>query len=99
MKKLLPILLFLPIIVLGQDVKSFSSCDIIINKLLEHTVSFIKHKKTPKTNFRFYLTNKESSINWNKERLEKWKISNKKPEKLNQKINNEKTTIYINDRL
>tara|TARA_B110000196_G_scaffold118005_1_gene102505 strand:+ start:523 stop:777 length:255 start_codon:yes stop_codon:yes gene_type:complete len=84
MKKLLLTLLCLPIIGFGQDVKNFTHCDIMINQLLEHTVSFIKHKNAPKTKFRFYLTTQESSINWNKERLSKWEISDKKPEKLKQ---------------
>ena len=66
----------------GQDVKNFRSCDIILNQLLENTVSFIKHKNAPKTNFRFYLTTQDYSINWNKERFSKWQIIDKKDKKL-----------------
>ena len=84
MKKLLLILLCLPFIGFGQDVRAFSSCDIIINQLLENTVSFIKYKDAPKKDFRFYLTTQESSINWKEERLSKWQILDKKSKKLKQ---------------
>ena len=53
MKKLLLILLCLPMIVAGQDLRGFNKCDIIINQILENAVSFIKDKNTPKTEFRF----------------------------------------------
>ena len=78
MKKLLLILLCLPIIGFGQDMRKASNCDIIINQLIESTVSFIKHKNVPKKKFRFYLITQESSINWNEERFSKWQILEKK---------------------
>ena len=84
MKKLLLILLCLPMIGFGQDFRGFSKCDIIINQVLENTVSFIKDKNTPKTEFRFYLNNKTFPINWNEERFSKWQIIDKKDKKLKQ---------------
>ena len=84
MKKLLLILLCLPMIGFGQDLRSFSSSDLIINHLLKNTIPFIKDKNSPKPNFIFYLTTQESSINWNEERLSKWQILDKKPKKLKQ---------------
>jgi len=78
MKKLLLILLCLPFIGFGQDLRGFSKYDIIINQVLENTVSFIKDRNKPKTEFRFYLNNQKSSIDWNKERFSKWQIINKK---------------------
>ena len=81
MKKLLLILLCLPFIGFGQDLKGFSKCDIIINQVLENTVSFINDKNTPKTEFRFYLNNKKFPINWNEERFSKWQIIDKKDKK------------------
>lgn len=78
------ILLLSPIVGFGQDVRGFSTYDIIINQLLENTASFIKDKNAPKTNFRFYLTSQESSLNWNEARLSKWQILEKRPEELNQ---------------
>ena len=62
----------------GQDVRGFSKCDIIVNQVLENTVSFIKDKSTTKTEFRFYLNNQKSSVNWNEERFSKWQIIDKK---------------------
>jgi hypothetical protein len=78
MKKLLLLLLFFPLIVFGQDVRNFSSSDIIINQLLQNTFSFIEYKNTPKIEFRFYLTTKKSSINWNDKRFCKWQILDEK---------------------
>jgi hypothetical protein len=82
MKKLLLILLCLPMIGFGQDLRSFSSYDLIINHLLKNTIPFIKDKNSPKPNFRFYLEKQEFLINWNDERFSKWEISNKKQQKL-----------------
>ncbi len=62
----------------GQDLRGFSKCDIIVNQVLENTVSFIKDNNTSKTEFRFYLNNEKPSINWNKERFSKWQIIDKK---------------------
>ena len=84
MKKLMLILLLSPIVGFGQDVRGFSTYDIIINQLLENTASFIKDKNAPKTNFRFYLTSQQSSLNWNAARLSKWQILEKRPKELKQ---------------
>ena len=74
MKKLLLLLLYLPFIGLGQDVRGFSKCDIIVNQVLENTVTFISGRNTPKTEFRFYLNNEKYSLDWNKKGLSKWQI-------------------------
>ena len=71
MKKLLLILLCLPMIGFGQDVRDFSSSDLIITHLLKNTIPFIKDKNSPKPNFRFYLEKQESLINWNDKRFSK----------------------------
>ena len=84
MKKLLLILLCLPFIGFGQDLRGFSKCDIIVNQVLENTVSFIKDKSTTKTEFRFYMNNEKSSINWNEKRFSKWQIIDKKEKQLKQ---------------
>ena len=78
MKNLLFILLFLPLIGFGQDLKTVTSCDLIITQLLENTIDFIEYKNSSKPNFRFYLKNQESIINWNDKRFLKWQISNTK---------------------
>lgn len=49
MKKRLFILLCLPFIGVGQDLRDFSKCDIVINHFLENTTSFIKDNKKSKT--------------------------------------------------
>ena len=78
MKKQLLILLSFPFIGVGQDVRGFSKCDVVINQFLENTADFIKDIKKPKTTFRFYLKNQRSSINWNQEKFSKWQIVYKK---------------------
>lgn len=75
MKKLIIILLFLPIISFGQEVILFKKSDIIINQILENTFSFINKKNKKKILFKFELINKESLINWNNYRFSKWKIN------------------------
>jgi hypothetical protein len=75
MKKLIIILLFLPIISFGQEVMLFKKSDIIINQILENTFSFINKKNKKKILFKFELINKESLINWNNYRFSKWKIN------------------------
>ena len=52
MKKLLLILIALPIIGFGQDIRGFSKRDIIVNQVLENTVTFIRQKNIPKTEIR-----------------------------------------------
>jgi hypothetical protein len=76
-KKLLFILLCLPMIGFGQDLKPVSSSDLIINHLFKKTIPFIKDRNSPKPDFRFYLEKKESLINWDDQQFSKWKISEK----------------------
>ena len=78
MKKLLLILLCLPFIGFGQDIRGFSKRDIIVNQVLENTVSFIRERNIPKTEFRFYLYNEKYALDWNKKGLSKWQIIDKK---------------------
>jgi len=78
MKKLLLILYCLPVISFGQDLRIFNKCDIIINQVIENTVSFIKDKNTARTEFRFYLNDESSSMDWNEKRFSKWQITGKK---------------------
>ena len=75
MKKLLLVLLCLPMIGFGQELITFKKSDIILNQVLENTVSFIKNKNKPKIRFRFYYTNGKSSINWNAGRFYKWQLN------------------------
>ena len=84
MKKLLLIFLYFPMIGFGQDLRGFNKYDIIINQVLENTVSFIKDRNAPKAEFRFYLNNQKSSINWNEERFSRWQIIDKKDKRLKQ---------------
>ena len=84
MKKLLLILLCLPMIGFVQDLKVFNKSDIIINQILENTVSFIMEKHTPKAEFKFNLIDKKPSINWNEEKFSKWQIIYKNDKKLKQ---------------
>lgn len=78
MKNLSLLLLVLPMIGFGQDLKSFNKQDVIINQILENTASFINKKNTPKVEFRFYLNQKEYNIDWNKKRFSKWQITEEK---------------------
>jgi hypothetical protein len=82
MKKLLLILLCLPMIGLGQDIRVFTKYDLMVNQVLENTVSFIKEKNTPKTEFRFYQYHNRPFINWNEEKFSKWQITDQKDKKL-----------------
>ena len=68
----------LPMIGFGQDLRIFNKCDILINQVIENTVSFIKYKNTPRTEFRFYLNDEPSSMDWNEKRFSKWQIIGKK---------------------
>ena len=77
MKKLILLLLCLPFIGFGQNSRDFNKCDLIINQVLENTTSFIKYKKTTKTEFRFYLINKNQSVNWKEIKFSKWQIKDK----------------------
>ena len=47
MKKQLLMLLCFPFIGVGQDLRGFSKCDVVINQFLENTAGFIKDIKNP----------------------------------------------------
>ena len=81
MKKLLLILLCLPIIGVGQGKRVFTKYDLMVNQVLENTVSFIKQSNIPKTEFRFYQYHQQPIINWNEEKFSKWQIIDKKDKK------------------
>ena len=82
MKKLLFILLGLPIFGLGQDISFFTKYGLMVNQVLENTVVFINEQKTPKTEFRFYQYYHQPVINWNEEKFAKWQITYQKAMKL-----------------
>tara|TARA_Y100000385_G_C12976237_1_gene586298 strand:- start:841 stop:1095 length:255 start_codon:yes stop_codon:yes gene_type:complete len=74
MKKIITLILYLPIVVYAQDVKCFSTYDLIINHVLTNTAEFIKKKKENEINFRFYINTDKTNIDWNKEKFAKWQI-------------------------
>ena len=74
MKKLLLVFFLLPMFGHGQDFRPITSCDLMINQLLENTIGFLRNKNAPKLNFKSSLETNESSINWNEDRLLKWQI-------------------------
>jgi hypothetical protein len=65
----------------GQDIIGFSKRDIIVNQVLENTVSLIRERNIPKTEFRLYNYNEKYSLDWNKKALLKWQIIDKKENK------------------
>ena len=81
MKKILLILLCLPIIGVGQGKRVFTKYDLMINQVLENTVSFIKQKNITKREFRFYKYHQQPIINWNEKKFSKWQIIDKKDKK------------------
>lgn len=74
MKKILYLILYFPIVVYTQDLKCFSTSDLIINHILSNTAEFIKKKKENEINFRFYINTDKTNIDWNKEKFSKWQI-------------------------
>ena len=48
MKKLIFILLTIPMISIGQEFNSFKSSDVVINHLLGTTIPYLKQKNKPK---------------------------------------------------
>ena len=86
MKKLLNILLCLPVIGFGQEFKCFKSSDVVINHLLGTTISYIKDKKPTKQNFNFHLNIQESIINWDDKKFIKWGIKKKHEKEINSNI-------------
>ena len=77
MKKLIFILLTIPMISIGQEFNSFKSSDVVINHLLGTTIPYLKQKNKPKPIFNYYLNPQESIIDWNDEKFIKWGIHNK----------------------
>jgi hypothetical protein len=74
MKKLILILLCFPLLSFGQDLIVFTKHDLVINQILHNTAQYFNDKNTPKVEFRFFLKNQKSNIDWNKEKFSKWKI-------------------------
>lgn len=74
MNKLILILLCLPLLGFGQDLIVFTKHDLVINQILHNTAQYFNDKNTPKVEFRFFLKNQKSNIDWNKEKFSKWKI-------------------------
>ena len=77
MNKLILILLCLPLLGFGQDLIVFTKRDLVINQILHNTVQYFSDKNTPKVEFRFFLKNQRSNIDWSKEKFSKWKINSK----------------------
>ena len=77
MKKLILILLCFPLLSFGQDLIVFTKHDLVINQILHNTVQYFSDKNTPKVEFRFFLKNQRSNIDWSKEKFSKWKINSK----------------------
>jgi hypothetical protein len=77
MKKLIFILLTIPMISIGQEFNSFKSSDVVINHLLGTTIPYLKQKNKPKPIFNYHLNPQESIINWNDKKFIKWGIHNK----------------------
>ena len=77
MKKLIFILLTIPMISIGQEFNSFKSSDVVINHLLGTTIPYLKQKNKPKPIFNYNLNPQESIINWNDKKFIKWGIHNK----------------------
>jgi hypothetical protein len=77
MKKLIFILLTIPMISIGQEFNSFKSSDVVINHLLGTTIPYLKQKNKPKPIFNYHLNPQESIIDWNDEKFIKWGIHNK----------------------
>jgi hypothetical protein len=77
MKKLIFILLTIPMISIGQEFNSFKSSDVVINHLLGTTIPYLKQKNKPKLIFNYHLNPQESIIDWNDEKFIKWGIHNK----------------------
>ncbi|MDA9669120.1 hypothetical protein N9T62_01000 [bacterium] len=76
MKKLIFILLTIPMISFGQEFTSFKSSDVVINHLLGTTIPYLKQKNKPKPIFNYRLNPQESIINWNDKKIIKWGIYN-----------------------
>ncbi|HJN63369.1 MAG TPA: hypothetical protein QGG91_01495 [Flavobacteriales bacterium] len=74
MKKLLLILLCLPLIGFGQDNREFTIKDLIINQVLENTINYIKNKNKVTYTFKVDVPPMNNNLGWNDLRLHKWQI-------------------------
>ena len=83
MKKIILILLCPPLLGFGQNLIVFTKRDLVINQILHNTAQYFNDKNTLKVEFRFFLKNQKSNIDWNKEKFSKWKI--KSTERINPK--------------
>ena len=76
MKKLLLILLCLPMIGFGQQNSNQmgNSIDAAINTVLEYTFEYINKENFYTPNSEFKISTKKDSIDWNNAQFIKWKI-------------------------
>jgi hypothetical protein len=74
MKKLLLILLCLPLIGFGQDNREFTIKDLIINQVLENTINYIKNKNKVTYTFKVDVPPMNNNLGGNDLRLHKWQI-------------------------
>jgi len=76
MKKLLLILLCLPMIGFGQQNSNQmgNSIDAAINTVLEYTFEYINKENFYTPNSEFKISTKKDSIDWNNAQFIKWKV-------------------------
>jgi len=76
MKKLLFILLFLPMIGFGQKNSNQmgNSMDAAINIVLEYTFEYLSKDNFATPNGEFKIATKKDSIDWNNTQFIKWKV-------------------------
>ena len=76
MKKLLFILLFLPMIGFGQQNSNQmgNSMDAAINIVLEYTFEYLSKDNFATPNGEFKIATKKDSIDWNNTQFIKWKV-------------------------
>ena len=76
MKKLLFILLFLPMIGFGQQNSNQmgNSIDAAINIVLEYTFEYLSKDNFATPNGEFKISTKKDSIDWNNTQFIKWKV-------------------------
>ena len=76
MKKLLFILLFLPMIGFGQKNSNQmgNSMDAAINIVLEYTFEYLSKDNFATPNGEFKISTKKDSIDWNNTQFIKWKV-------------------------
>ena len=76
MKKLLLILLCLPIICFGQENSNQmgNSMDAVINTVLENTFEYLSKDDFSAPNGKFKISSKKDSIDWDHTQFIKWKV-------------------------